>query len=145
MSFLTDDASLKYVENCKLKGTPSTHLRGKFSKSDPQMIDLLMQMLELNPYFRPSAKRLMKHKVFDSVRNELDQKDVYSPYRLKLRLDEKEDKINYKDSDYRADLKNRLLKTLVKECHKISPNLSHLKIVTSVQTEKTSSVANSSS
>jgi hypothetical protein len=109
------------------------------------MIDLLMQMLELNPYFRPSAKRLMKHKVFDSVRNELDQKDVYSPYRLKLRLDEKEDKINYKDSDYRADLKNRLLKTLVKECHKISPNLSHLKIVTSVQTDKSSSVANSSS
>jgi hypothetical protein len=100
-------------------------------------------MLELNPYFRPTAKRLMKHKVFDSIRSELDQKDVFSPYRLKLRLDEKEDKINYQTSDYRADLKNRLLKTLVKECHKIRPNPPNIKIVTSLQTE-TSTVANAS-
>ena len=74
----------------------------------------------------------MKHKVFESIRSELDQKDVFSPYRLKIRLDEKEDKIDYPNSDYRADLKNRLLKTLVKECHKINPHNTKIKIVTSL-------------
>jgi hypothetical protein len=42
-----------------------------------------------------------------------------APYRIKLKLDEKEDMIDYENNDFRNDLKTKLLKTLIKECKKI--------------------------
>ena len=41
LSFLTDDQTFSYVENCKLKASAKTDLRSKFSKSDPLLVDLL--------------------------------------------------------------------------------------------------------
>ena len=93
-------------------------------------------MLQVNPFFRPSARQLMKHQVFNHIREELDNKVVISPHKLKLKIDEKEFRINYHDSDYRTDLKNTLLKTLVKECLKISPCQKPIKIMYEAQKEQ---------
>ena len=32
------------------------------------LVDILESMTEFNPYFRPSAKELLKNKIFDSIR-----------------------------------------------------------------------------
>ena len=76
-------------------------------------------MLEFNPYFRPSAKQLLNSKLFDHLRKPEDNGIATAPYRIKLKLDEKDDMINYEQNDYRKDLRIKLLKALVKECKKI--------------------------
>jgi len=40
-----------------------------FPEVSPDLIDILEKMLEFNPYFRPTAKELLKHKVFDGIRS----------------------------------------------------------------------------
>ena len=76
-------------------------------------------MLEFNPYFRPSAKQLLKSQLFDQLRKPEDKGIITAPYRIKLKIDEKDDMIDYEQNDYRKDLRIKLLKTLVKECKKI--------------------------
>ena len=39
-----------------------------FSFANPELRKMLESMLEFNPYFRPTAKQLLKNKIFDSVR-----------------------------------------------------------------------------
>lgn len=36
---------------------------------DPALKDILESMLQFNPYFRPSAKELLKHSYFDDIRS----------------------------------------------------------------------------
>lgn len=74
-------------------------------------------MLEINPYFRPSAKQLIKNKLFDKIRRKSDI--LSAPFRVKIKIDEKESAINYEDRDYKPELKNDFLKQLVQECGKI--------------------------
>ena len=40
----------------------------KVSKTSSELQDLLSRMLEVNPYFRPTAAELLQMPVFDSVR-----------------------------------------------------------------------------
>ena len=70
-------------------------MRKKFSKSDPRLVKILKEMLEFNPYFRPSAKQLLNSKLFDHLRKPEDNGIATAPYRIKLKLDEKDDMINY--------------------------------------------------
>ena len=95
-------------------------ISGKFSKSSPELVDLLKQMLEINPYFRPSAKQILKHKVFDGIRQEQDSKMAAAPFRVKIKMDINEDAINYHESDFRPELKMKFLKALVKESKKLN-------------------------
>ena len=65
------------------------------------------------------GKSLKFKKIISSIFPQSDIK-VF-PWRSikKLKLDEKEDMIDYENNDFRNDLKTKLLKTLVKECKKI--------------------------
>ena len=58
-------------------------------------------MLEFNPFFRPSAKQLLKSKLFDEFRKPNDKSTTTAPFRIKLKIDEKEDMINYEANDFR--------------------------------------------
>ena len=44
-------------------------LSESYGLSNPQLIDLLMTMLEYNPIMRPTAAHLLSCNVFDSIRN----------------------------------------------------------------------------
>jgi len=45
-------------------------------------------MLQFNPYFRPSAKELLKHKIFDDYRRpDLEQP---APFKITLDIDDKD-------------------------------------------------------
>ena len=70
-------------------------ITSRFSKSSPELQDLLTQMLEVNPYFRPSAKQLMQHKIFDSLRQEIDLNNTIAPFRIMEKIDLAHYAINY--------------------------------------------------
>jgi len=70
LSFVTSDEQSFYVEKAVKQTIHKSDLNSKLGLSSPDLVDLLKQMLEINPFFRPSAKKLLKHKVFNDVRQE---------------------------------------------------------------------------
>ena len=69
LSFVNSDEHISYVENTLKQTKHRSDLNSKLSLSSPDLVDLLKQMLEINPFFRSSAKKLLKHKVFDDIRH----------------------------------------------------------------------------
>ena len=57
--------------------------------------------------------------MFDKVRLNNYKKYISAPYRIKIKIDQKDEAINYEQSDFRNDLKGKLLNTLIKESEKI--------------------------
>ena len=39
-----------------------------FPKTRKDLVDIMESLLEFNPYFRPTAKELLKHPIFDEIR-----------------------------------------------------------------------------
>ena len=70
-------------------------------------------MLELNPYFRPSARQLIKNPIFDSIR--VTQNEKTSPHTVKLSVDSKSQGIDYEKCDFKPDLNLKLVKAIIKE------------------------------
>ena len=48
-------------------------------------MSIMMQMLEINPYFRPTAKQLLKNKIFDSVR--IKENEVFANHKILINAD----------------------------------------------------------
>ena len=48
--------------------SPPGCLNDIFPEISPDLIDVLEQMLQFNPYFRPTAKEMMKHPLFKGIR-----------------------------------------------------------------------------
>jgi hypothetical protein len=57
----------------------------RFSEVKPALLDILWSMLEYNPYFRPTAKELLKNKLFDGVR--IDQNEQVPGKLINISLD----------------------------------------------------------
>jgi serine/threonine protein kinase len=99
------DYVMEHVE----AANPSEHrsIKDIFKLANPDLLDLLTQMLELNPNLRPSASQLLKHKVFDSIRNE-KQENCHPP-RVTIPCDENEYKHDYeRDTDHKDALSHIL-------------------------------------
>ena len=71
-------------------------------------------MLQFNPYNRPTAKELLKHKMFDEIRN--DDCEHSASYRINIDIDndidEPEDKLNVKE--FASKVKSKLAMQLLK-------------------------------
>lgn len=69
-SFITNPKGLKYFSKINQKAPPKKYasLHKLMNLQDSTLRDILRPMLEVNPYFRPTAKELLKHKYFDEVR-----------------------------------------------------------------------------
>jgi serine/threonine protein kinase len=68
LSFLTSADSLDYVKKIKYNSKKSKGISQLFPNSDPDLVEMVRQMLEFNPFFRPSAKQLIQSKLFDNIR-----------------------------------------------------------------------------
>ena len=70
MSFITSDSGRKYFNllNAEAPSKRSARLFEFLDMDDPIISQLLRPMLQVNPYFRPTAKELLKSKYFDDVR-----------------------------------------------------------------------------
>ena len=49
---------------------PPNSLYEIYPDIEPGLIDILEQMLQFNPHFRPTTKELIKHPVFDKIRTD---------------------------------------------------------------------------
>ena len=63
-------------------------LEDTFIYSSDELVNLLKQMVQFNPHFRPSAKELLENKIFDKFRRVDLEEDA--PFKLNLDIDDKE-------------------------------------------------------
>lgn len=74
----------------------------------------MCQMLEINPYFRPSCKQLLENPIFNEIR--VPNLQEPAEYKIKLGIDTTEAYArNYEDLKDKPELKTTLLKVLAKE------------------------------
>jgi serine/threonine protein kinase len=59
-----------------------------FCHSKPEVVEILNNLLQFNPYFRLNASDCLKHPIFDSIRNPLMERPA--PYQIYLKVDQPE-------------------------------------------------------
>ena len=87
MSFITCDKGRKYFHllNAEAPSKKTASLHEFLGLDDLIISELLRPMLQVNPYFRPTAKELLKSKFFDDVR--IPKYERSSPTKLSLEID----------------------------------------------------------
>ena len=106
LSFLSEDTSVTYAQSLVKKSSKSS-FRELFPKTSKSLLRILHGLLEVNPYFRPSAKECLSDPYFNDVRNremEVDapfsiQQSVYQPGTYSYENDEH---IKYSCHDYKV-------------------------------------------
>lgn len=66
MSFVTDDKALTYLRRFKQK--LPLNLREKYPQCSDDALRMLSNMLQFNPFYRPSVDELIRDSYFDDVR-----------------------------------------------------------------------------
>jgi serine/threonine protein kinase len=64
-SFTTSINTTNYLSNIASKIKLKDSLKKRFSKSNPEIVSFLEQILELNPFLRPTAKQLLSNPIFN--------------------------------------------------------------------------------
>lgn len=66
-SFITDESAVNYVT--MLKGNPQKiDFKKEFPFTSPEVLEILENLLEFNPYLRKSPADLLKSSIFDNIR-----------------------------------------------------------------------------
>lgn len=60
-------------------------MRDLFPHTSDELIELMELMLQVNPFMRPTAKQLLKFKIFDNVR--VKEVEYTSPHKIILKID----------------------------------------------------------
>lgn len=98
-SFISGNDELAYQKEVfqrVWKQQEMKQLEGYFSgKIRKDLLQIMMDMLEYNHYFRPSAEQLLKYPIFDSIR--IPQNEVTAPYKLVINVDQNDLKLDYED------------------------------------------------
>ena len=92
-SFIISDQHETYIDQIlkdNKNGIPD--LQEVFPKSSEDMIDILKQMLQFNPHFRPTTEELLKHKIFDDIHTE---QQLTSPHKVQIDIDKNDIKLAY--------------------------------------------------
>lgn len=66
LSFVTDEKAVKYLE--RFRNRNPANLRQRYPAGSDQALRLLVQMLQFNPFHRPSVDTLIQDPYFDEVR-----------------------------------------------------------------------------
>ena len=73
-----------------------------FSKSNPLMTQLVVDMLNFNPFFRPTAKECLQNKLFDKIR--VQGLEASAPFKINIDVDRNEFKYNYESETNEKDV-----------------------------------------
>lgn len=65
---MTNKSTSKYLTNLEDRDAEKINFYKQFSNIDSELIDMLESLLQVNPYFRPSASELLRSPVFDPIR-----------------------------------------------------------------------------
>lgn len=58
----------------------------RFPRTSPELVEVLEQLLEFNPFFRPTASEILKHKLFDNIRQ--PGLELPAPKKISIDLEE---------------------------------------------------------
>ena len=64
-----------------------------FPETDSDLLRILESMLQFNPFFRPTAKELLQHHIFDKIRFSVNEADA--THGIKIDMDENKYKRDY--------------------------------------------------
>ena len=76
---MTEDLAKEFVKKLDT-GCEATNLHDRFTLENSQLVDILMWLLKLNPYFRCSSSELIKHPIFDKIR--VPSMEKTAPYKI---------------------------------------------------------------
>lgn len=71
-------------------------MASKFPQTNPMIIELLNEMLQFNPYMRPTAKECLQCQLFDSIR--VQGLESTAPFKINIDVDRNELKFDYEES-----------------------------------------------
>ena len=113
-SFISGDDELAYQKKDfgrVLKQQEMKQLSSYFEgKIRPELLQIMMDMLEYNHFFRPTAEQLLQYPIFDEIR--IPQNEVTAPYKLVINIDQNDLKLDYEDgkSKYSREQEIEILK-----------------------------------
>ena len=85
-NFITTQEGLEFVQKANALCQPQEKAcLSTLREQDYGPAPIIMQMLQFNPYLRPSAKELLAHPYFDAVRD--PKMEISSEYKLLLDVD----------------------------------------------------------
>lgn len=84
-----------------------------FPTSNPNLVSLAQQMLEFNPYFRPTCMQLLENPIFDQVRQPANQEPA--PFKIKIGIDVGDYAVDYVNCSEDDSIRHKLLKILARE------------------------------
>lgn len=91
-SFLTDPAHLNYIKTISKFTGKRVPISSQFTKTSPELLEVIEEMLQFNPYMRPTTAELLKHRVFDKIRLPTE---CVSKYKFLIDMDTNEHKQDY--------------------------------------------------
>ena len=97
---MANDQAIAYQKEMFTRTTFKTSIREEFKETKSELIDLLEQMLEYNPYYRPTAKQLLKSKLFDDIR--VPEMQGIAPFKIVIKIDNNEWQQTYTKNDIEA-------------------------------------------
>ena len=68
LCFVTSQNARSYLKNLSEDKQQVVNLKDIFKDIDEKLVDILERLLQINPYFRPSASELIKNPIFDDIR-----------------------------------------------------------------------------
>ena len=104
MSFIQDEGVQKYQKriqnNFKLN---DIKLKEVFPNTRQQILVLLREMLEFNPFFRPTAKECLSNPIFKNIR--VPGLEASAPFKINIDVDRNDHKFDYEETNVKfADL-----------------------------------------
>ncbi len=66
--FIHSKSAISYLQNFGSSESLKVNFKKQFRHIDARLIALLEGLLQVNPYFRPSAAECLKNTIFDSIR-----------------------------------------------------------------------------
>jgi len=85
LSFLSEESKTLALEFLELSKPKRKSLRERFPRTNEALIDILEEMLEINPAVRPTANQLLQNKIFDKVR--MAKNEITSPFKIAVNFD----------------------------------------------------------
>lgn len=98
-SFLTNETYLEYLKQINGMTTDKVckSLKELFPKTSDALLNLLIEMTEFNPYYRPTAKSLLKNNIFDQIReSKIENLNVE---KIEINLDMDKHQLDYENED----------------------------------------------
>ena len=68
LSFLVDDDAKDFCQNIYSPESTKLDFKEQFKTLNPELVQLLEDLLQVNPYNRPTARECLKYNVFKNIK-----------------------------------------------------------------------------